>query len=199
MEVELSYFLRRVAPRKYGHSPSKLLKAVYPEHKWDLSKFKTVPFGYWNVKENQKNFMDDLGKQLGFESMQDWYQLTFETLISKQGRGLLEKYGSSPSKLLQSVYPEHPWVEWMFRKVPNKYWDIEENEKRFLDWLGNKLNFQQVDDWKRINKRDIVSNGPYFLSNFLAFFNTSGWVILSYHSSRCPIPCSFPSQSINNL
>jgi hypothetical protein len=59
--------------RKYGHSPSKLLKAVYPEHKWDLSKFNTVPYGHWDIKENQKKFMDDIGRQLGFKNMQDWY------------------------------------------------------------------------------------------------------------------------------
>ena len=48
--------------RNYGYSPSKLLIAVYPQHAWDLKFFNNVPYGHWNIKENQRLKMDDIGE-----------------------------------------------------------------------------------------------------------------------------------------
>lgn len=44
----------------YRGSPSEALQSVYPEHNWVWWKFKTVPHGYWEQKENQKGFFDRL-------------------------------------------------------------------------------------------------------------------------------------------
>jgi len=41
--------------------------------------------------------------------MNSWYKVTRNDIIQKGGSGLLNKYGNSPSKLIQTVYPEHDW------------------------------------------------------------------------------------------
>src|SRR5580693_3523537 len=55
----------------------KALQSVYPHHDWLTWKFvEAVPSGYWDNMENQRKFMDYLGKQLGFNKMDEWYQVT---------------------------------------------------------------------------------------------------------------------------
>ena len=55
-------------------------------------------------RENQRNFLDEFGKQLGFKQMNDWYNITSKKIIENGGSGLLNKYGNSPSKLIMSIY-----------------------------------------------------------------------------------------------
>ena len=73
---------------KYGGSPSKLVMAVYDTHQWKQSRFNTQP-GYWNNKNNQRNFMDWLGNQLGFKEMDDWYGVTIKQIHENGGVTLL--------------------------------------------------------------------------------------------------------------
>ena len=82
------------------------MQKVYPEHNWMLWKFKGVPKGFWDSKDNQKNFMDWLYIQLGFKSMQDWYALSIDDLKRHGGNGILLYYRNSPSKVLQYIYPD---------------------------------------------------------------------------------------------
>src|SRR5690349_21128292 len=95
----------------FGNSPSKALKSIYPDHEWKLWNFKTVPQGYWEKTENQRAFFDRLSKTLGYECLEDWYNVTREDIIENRGGRLLnEHYNGSPSKALQTVYPQHNWM-----------------------------------------------------------------------------------------
>src|SRR4051794_3721672 len=106
------------------------------------------PPGYWSEYLNQKKFLDQLGKQLGFHNRDSWYSITGNHLKKNGGGVLLEMFGNSPFKLLQSVYAEHDWVSWKFDKVPNGAWDnIRTDSHDFLEWLSNKLKIRELDDW----------------------------------------------------
>src|SRR5689334_156417 len=68
-----------------------------------------------------KNFFDQLGSQLGYKSMEDWYNVTGKDIRSKNGgRGLLQYYKSSPSLALQTIYPQHKWILERFKKKPKQ-------------------------------------------------------------------------------
>jgi len=138
---------------KFGNSPSKLLSSVYPKHKWNLSRFETVPMGFWNKKSNQKEFMDCLGKQLGFVELEDWYQITQKVLCENGGAGLLAKYERSPSLLLRSVYEGHRWLLWRFKNVARGIWNqIEPSQRVELTlWLEKQLHIKEKDDWYRVS------------------------------------------------
>src|SRR5262245_37931359 len=58
---------------------------IYPEHSWDMNKMKSKPLGYWSIKENQRRFMDELGKKLGVTRMDDWYDLTQDNIQRNGG------------------------------------------------------------------------------------------------------------------
>src|ERR1700722_3211815 len=111
---------------KYGNSPSKLIMSIYSNHEWKQSNF-NKQIGYWDNEENQLKFLNELGKQLEFNQMNDWYNITVKDINENGGSGLLDKYGNSPSKLIMSIYSNHEWKQFNF----NTKW-----EKRFLDLLG---------------------------------------------------------------
>jgi hypothetical protein len=48
----------------YGNSLQKALRAIYPDYIWDTFKFRTLKYGHWNKMDNQREFMDNLAKQL---------------------------------------------------------------------------------------------------------------------------------------
>lgn len=53
-------------------SPPKVVISAFPDHKWLTWKFGTVPMRFWDDKNNQKQYLEWLGVQLGFSSMEDW-------------------------------------------------------------------------------------------------------------------------------
>lgn len=106
----------------------KLLQAVYPHHAWEVSRFR-LP-GYWNDVNNQRHFMDELGKKLAFERLGDWYQITSEQLVHHGGSQLLTKYNGSIVAVLMGIYPEHRWKATTF------------TQRQKVLQIGNKLRKQ---------------------------------------------------------
>ena len=139
---------------KYGGSPSKLVMAVYDTHQWKQSHFNTQP-GYWNNKDNQRNFMDWLGNQLGFKEMDDWYGVTVKQIHENGGVTLLNKYGSSPSKLVMAVYDTHQWSKDKFQltvsKLQQEHWESKDNRVAMIKNLGRELKIKDMSDWYRIS------------------------------------------------
>src|SRR4051812_24879003 len=48
--------------------------------------------GLWMKQENQRQFFDWLGNQLGYKEMDDWYKVTQEDIHKHGGSGLLHNY-----------------------------------------------------------------------------------------------------------
>lgn len=149
--------------RYYGGSPSKLVQAIYPEHSWVLWRFDAVPQGYWEKKGNQREFLDRLGKELGFTTKEDWYRINLANIVGHGGRGLLAHYRCSPSKLVQTVYSEHTWVGWKFEFLSKEYWKNKEHQRLFMDHLGQHLGFKTKEEWYKITCKDIVKQGGHGL------------------------------------
>ncbi len=63
--------------------------------------------GFWDDISNHRMFMDDIAKRLKISNPQDWTFLTARVLKQNGGAVLLRKYDNSPSKLLNTVYPEY--------------------------------------------------------------------------------------------
>lgn len=132
----------------------------------------TPPHGFWKRTQNHTMFFDWLGIQLGYKSMDDWYNLTQEDIYRHGGAGLLNGYyKNSPSKALLGAYPEHNWIPWKFSATQQGFWKKEENHKKFFDWLGNQLEHKNMDDWYNITLEDIYKHGGYGLLS--AYYNNS--------------------------
>jgi hypothetical protein len=137
--------------KRYDNLPSKMLQLAYPQYSWKIWMFK-VPKGYWNDKENQREFLDWLGKHLGFQKMEDWYNITSKDVIDNGGIGLILKFADS-SKLVQSVYSEHLWMTWRFQRgsIPPSTELSLEKRVEFIKWLAKELLItdDNLDDWYR--------------------------------------------------
>jgi len=105
----------------YNSSLIQAFEDVYSNHNWFVWKFsQNVPSNYWNNKNNQLKFLNELGKQLGFNQMNDWYNITVKDIKENGGSGLLNKYGNSPSKLIMTIYSNHEWKQSNFKNNPSK-------------------------------------------------------------------------------
>lgn len=110
--------------RVFNGSLFKALQSIYPDHEWHPWKLRQkLPIGYFNDIENQRFFFDWLGKKLNFLNMQDWYSINREEILKNGGGNLLQKYKGSPSRALESTYPEHKWITWQFNHKPKGFWD----------------------------------------------------------------------------
>ena len=142
----------------------KMLKIAYLHYKYDQDRWllriwETLPKEHWEKKDNQRYYLEWLGKQLGISQLEDWYRVTAKVIQCNGGAVLLDKFNSSITKLFQSVYPGHKWFLWIWEIVPKGFWDQKGNQKSFLNWLGEFLNFKQMDDWYQVTLTDITDNG----------------------------------------
>lgn len=112
----------------------------------------TTQTGSQNVAEH-KRFFDMLGEKLRHKSMNDWYNVTLKDIYKNGGDRILLHFDRSPSKALQTIYPEHHWDAQMFKQVRAG------RHKAFFDRLGVQLGHKCMDDWYKVTLRDIQRLG----------------------------------------
>jgi hypothetical protein len=93
--------------------------------------------GYWNNIENQKGYLEKLAEELNIKQMEDRYNIKVKLITAKGGASLLSKYGSSPSKLLATIYPQHQL----------------EMSKFETDWFKNWMTVSNVGSTNLDNKK----------------------------------------------
>ena len=119
----------------------------------------TLQFEIPNRWSESKVFFDRLGNTLGYKVMDDWYNVVQEDIFRHGGRTILQQFfNNSPSKALQTVYPQHNWLLWKFQQVPRMFWRSEENHKLYFDWLGHQLEYTCMEDWYNVTAEDIQRN-----------------------------------------
>jgi len=67
------------------------------------------------------------------------YSLSPSEIASRHGTRLLDLYGSSMYKLLSATFPEKEWLPWLFSRTPADFWKETENQKKYVDWLVEKV------------------------------------------------------------
>ena len=142
--------------------------------------------------------MDELSTKIGFQSKEDWYRITGNDFARYGGRALLDAYGGSPTKLIQSVYPDHDWIIWNFTKIPEMDWKDKTNLQQFVDYLRKKLKINCLDDWYRISEGQIQRISTISpirkhggLLQLLAFvYPHHSWNFAKFHNKTMPFKAS---------
>jgi hypothetical protein len=142
----------------YDSTVSRAIMSYLPEYDWKEWMFDWIPKGFWRKKRNRKRYMMWLGKTLGLKSLTDWYSVTGRDFQANYGGEFLEIFGGSPLEALRDCFPKHTWNEWMFARVPVGFWDSLENRRRYLRWLGKKLDFKKPRDWCKVTRNDFRTN-----------------------------------------
>jgi len=156
---------------KYNASPIMFVKSVFPDGEWLPWKFNMTPLHYWNNKENHIMFANWLGKTLGYQNMDDWYQINDKIINDNKGGGLLiSKYNGSPKLFVTSIYPEYAWDLSKF---------VKNYSQGQIEWL-NYMALTIPDIIHVINN----NNGEYSIPN--SRYHADGYsenknLILEYH------------------
>ena len=87
-----------------------LIKSIYPDYNWLPWKFNKMSNNSWKDPDLQKDYMNWLGKELGYTTMDDWYKISSKDIKNNYGSGLLSTYyNGSPIKLVIEMYPNYEW------------------------------------------------------------------------------------------
>ncbi len=79
---------------------------------------------------------------------------------------LHRKFGGSPSKLLTTIYPNHPWDIQKFNK-PKGYWDDKGNIMEFMEQLKLKLNITNMKEWYKITYANFCGTYYFYFIYFI--------------------------------
>lgn len=157
-----------------------MIQTIFSEHLWLPWKFQSVPNGYWAEKTNQRYFLDWLIQQLKIETIEDLYKVTVQQIHEHGGRGLLRHYNDSPSFLISSLFPEYFWLPWQFHQAPLGFWANLKNQRLYLEWLANRLEITNWQQWYDITIEQITEN-------------EGGGLLSTYNACLSQLfPCIFP-------
>eukprot|EP01118_Nematostelium_gracile_P018670 TRINITY_DN8384_c0_g1_i1.p1 TRINITY_DN8384_c0_g1~~TRINITY_DN8384_c0_g1_i1.p1 ORF type:complete len:370 (-),score=81.75 TRINITY_DN8384_c0_g1_i1:207-1316(-) len=153
-----------------------MLQKIFPEHKFELNKFVNLSIRFWDDKGNQKIAVEETGKQLEVKTMDDWYRVTKEKLLHYLPRTLLNKFNCSPSRLLQSVYPDHRFDVEKFENHPKGYWEDYNHRKNAVEEVAKQLGYSKLEDWYEM---DLQQASQMIPSSLLAKNSSSVFKLLS--------------------
>jgi hypothetical protein len=138
---------------KYNGSPSLILKSIFSNIEWFEWLFDMSPLNIFNNDNTKKRFFIWLGKELGYDKPEKWYNLTLKLLHTNHGRTI-----GSVKDLLNEMLPEIEWIEWKFKMVSPSFWDKFENQKNYMNWLFKELNYTEMEDLYNISAAIINNN-----------------------------------------
>lgn len=161
---------------RYSGSPSKLIRAIFPEHDWNDNNRRRVTKGYWNDIQNQRKFMEQLFEKLGMKDDR-WKSISFQTIKDNGGLHLLKPYrNKGMSYFLFKLFPDkipseefhisYNRLESEIKKSPIRFFSNEENWKKLIEYLESQLEIRNPEDWYRISQRQIRKMIPFSSSRF---------------------------------
>ncbi len=152
-----------------------------------------VPSGYWDHAANRKAYMKWLGQTLGYRKLEDWYQVSKQDFHVNAGGGLLANYyQDSPQKAVVAHFPDYPWRPWLFRSTSQGFWQDKKNRLAYVDWLGEELGLESLDDWYKVSRSHFHTNrGGGMLANY---YGDSVFRLLKEYAPRKKwLPWCFPT------
>jgi hypothetical protein len=151
----------------YEHCSIELLKNTIkpPEEdgEWLYWKFKKTPQNYWKKKENHLKYLLWLEKKKNITNKKQWYKLFSQKLfLDNYGGGLIDTYNGSIIDIIYILEPpkeDGEWLLWKFEvSLIKNFWNIKNNQIKFMKWLEKELNIQKPEEWYKIKKDDIQNN-----------------------------------------
>ena len=102
-----------------GRSIQDAPRELFPDFEYLPWLFESgVPPGFWEDIENIQTYMRWLGNELGYESMEDWYDIRVDHYTENYGGGLvsIERYANQVSLLVVDAFPEYDFDPVRFRQ-----------------------------------------------------------------------------------
>ncbi len=140
----------------YGSSVQTAMRDFLPGRDWIPWLFASTPRGFWKEARNRREYMTWLEQRIGITSPEDWYGVSLAVFAEHGGSGLLVNYfQGSLLSALHEYLPTYDWKPWLFSKVPNGFWTLPNNRRRYFEWLADRYGLHGLDDWKALTRRAI--------------------------------------------
>lgn len=123
----------------YSGSIAKAISTVYPDYKWQLRKFSSIPHGHWEDIDNRREYMNWVGAELGVKEMSDWYQVKHSAVRKKANYLLTKVYRGSLVRALFDLYKDYPWQIWKFSQVNSKLFTDVSKQRKLFNWVAEDL------------------------------------------------------------
>jgi len=152
----------------YSNTPSAAVMEAYPETDWIPWLFHQTPGGFWLDEGNRWEYLRWFEEQMGITDPSDWYSITSDDFKSHNGITILYNvFSGSTRDVAKHLYPDYPWIEWMFRKVPDGFWEDLSNVRDFLDWLATELGIEDPEQWYVYTNKVLEKHGGGYIANNL--------------------------------
>lgn len=154
---------------------------MLPEYYFVKWLFSGTPRHLWDLTENHIKFGKWLGIKKGYNSLDDWYNISLNDFHNNNGGGLIaRKYNDSPClfilKIIRKyIYPGQIFLPWKLNKCPQNFWKKLKYQKVYMHWLGKELGYTNLEDWYQINS-DIINDN--YGSGLMHQYNGSPSLIL---------------------
>lgn len=147
-------------------STSRLLSYVYPNHVWDLLRFKRAPASTHTKFESQLETLERVGKaKLGIVNLDDWYSVKKSDLEGTKFISVLHKqFRGSVPLAVTTMYPNHKWEMWRFATVPRGWWSEPKNIREFFDAKAVELQIEDYEQWYQRRYTDLEPEGTRFFT-----------------------------------
>eukprot|EP00026_Physarum_polycephalum_P001465 Phypoly_transcript_01467.p1 GENE.Phypoly_transcript_01467~~Phypoly_transcript_01467.p1 ORF type:complete len:1055 (+),score=143.84 Phypoly_transcript_01467:198-3362(+) len=138
--------------QNYQGSQVKSLVALFPELKWDESKFLALPRNYWNEEANRRKMFLDYAAANNFDpnNPDNWYTVTRPQILeTKGGAAVISYYGGSLVQALKQLFPAIGLDAGKFGTKPKNYWNETRNRRKFFEQfaLTNKFDPLVPTNW----------------------------------------------------
>ena len=130
---------------KYRKSPSGAAKDRYPQYDFKPWLFVKVTRGTWSDPLIVRDFLDNLGRKLGFESPEDWYNLTVDTLVKNNGGRLYLTFNYSIAELVMTAYPEWKLEESNFNGPSKRQFHLQKIVESLFPNESIRSNYKHPD------------------------------------------------------
>eukprot|EP01027_Heterolobosea_sp_BB2_P000282 GEZU01000413.1.p1 GENE.GEZU01000413.1~~GEZU01000413.1.p1 ORF type:complete len:468 (+),score=89.89 GEZU01000413.1:405-1808(+) len=92
----------------FGGSLLRLLRTVYPEHKWQAWKFARIGVDASEDEITLHEYIVEMSKELEIKDLDDWYRVSRKQIRKFRGYGFITRNGGLFT-VLKKLYPDHPW------------------------------------------------------------------------------------------
>lgn len=129
---------------------------IYPDNSWNIFiDRKRVTKNFWKETKNHRDFFDFVQKKLNLSNIEDLCKVSAQQIKDLGGQRVLLHY-NSVFHAIEEIYPDVSWDVYKRISLPQQFWDSKENIFKFIKKLEEVYCINEMDDWYRISREQIV-------------------------------------------
>jgi hypothetical protein len=121
-------------------------------------RFATFACTWFNSTARKRQYFDWIGEQLCIETQSDWYNVRFDRVLKWRRK----KVFTTTDEFVWGViecYPEFKWYPWLFPHTPRFFWQDQNNDRLYFEWLKEQLGIEKKEDWYKVHLNDVKQRG----------------------------------------